>query len=59
MTQEPVKAQFKKKTSTTKIHESHGYYISEEDFNNRNCSLEFVKLTKKTKPIPTKRKTKD
>ena len=59
MPQEPVKAQFKKNTNATKIHESHGYYISEEDFNDRNCSLEFIKLTNKTKPIRVKRKTKD
>lgn len=56
---EPVKVQFKKKQNATKTHESHGYYTSEEDFNNRNGTLIFIKLTSKTKPEPVKRDTKD
>ena len=52
---EPVKVQFKKKQNATKTHESHGYYTSEEDFNNRNGTLIFIKLTSKTKPEPVKR----
>jgi len=51
---EPVKAIFKK-MKNGKEYESEGYYVSEEDFNSRNCTLFFVKLTKKTKPPVVKK----
>ena len=54
---EPVKAIFKKKIDG-KTYESDGYYVSESDFNRRNCTLIYISLTTKTKPIPKKRKKK-
>ena len=53
----PVKAIFRK-MENGKDRESYGYYISEEDFNERNPTLFFQKLTKKTKPPVVRRDNK-
>jgi len=53
---EPVKVKFRKMENSTEIHETFGYYIDEADFNNRNPTLFFDSMTKKTKPLP---KTKE
>ncbi len=48
---EPVKAIFKK-LENGKEYTSTGYYLDEEDFNSKNNTLFFIKLTNKTKPEP-------
>jgi len=55
---EPVKVIFKK-TPNGKTYESSGYYTSEADFKSRNCTLIYMNLTTKTKPIPKKKESKD
>ncbi len=54
---EAVKAKFKKMVNGG-IYESHGYYMSEKDFNDRNPTLIYMNLTNKTKPIPKKKAVK-
>ena len=51
----PVKAQFRKIQNSNTLYESQGYYTSQKDFENRNPTLFFDSLTKKTKPIPKKK----
>ena len=55
---EPVKAKFKKIKTSDILYETDGYYLDEADFNNRNPTLFFDSMTKKTKPIPKKKEEK-
>jgi len=54
---EPVRALFKIKENSNTVRESHGYYVSQEDFRDRNPTLVFMVLTNKTKPASKKRET--
>ena len=54
----PVKVVFKKKVNG-KTYTSYGYYVSEEDFKERNGSMTFVRLTKQTKPVKKTKKAKE
>ena len=55
---EPTKVKFKK-LQNGKTYLSSGYYQNEQDFRNRNCTLFFVEMTNKTKPIPKKKDVED
>jgi len=55
---EPTKVKFKK-LENGKIYLSDGYYINEKDFKDRNCTLIFVEMTTKTKPVPKKKEAKN
>ena len=55
---QPVKAKYRKLKDSQKLYETTNYYISQADFEDRNPTLFFDSLTKKTKPIPKPKKDK-
>ena len=55
--QEPVKVAFFKLLNGN-TYTSTGYYTSQKDFEDRNPTLIFKRLTKTTKPIPKEKEEK-
>ena len=50
----PTKARFKK-MKDGKTYLSSGYYLDEQDFKDRNCTLFFVEMTSIVKPLVVKK----